>query len=64
MISMKILDDSKRLTNELRKNRDYYGNGDIFTQRNIDLCNQYLAQTDSYTMKDLKKVRDCLSDVE
>jgi hypothetical protein len=54
--STRILTESKQLTNELRRNRDYYGGGDIFTQRNIDLCNQYLAQMDAYTLKDIKRV--------
>lgn len=49
--------ESKTLTNELRRNRDYYGQGDIFIKRNIDLCNNYLTSMDAYTTKDLKKVR-------
>jgi len=44
------------LTNELRKNRDYYGAGDIFTQKNIDLCNSYLTMMETYTIKEMKKV--------
>lgn len=55
--SNKILADSKQLTNDLKRNRDYYGNGDIFIQRNIDLCNQYLHSIDQYTLKDIKRVR-------
>ena len=54
--STRILNESKQLTNDLRRNRDYYGAGDIFTQKNIDLCNQYLNQMEMYTMKDLKRV--------
>eukprot|EP00347_Sterkiella_histriomuscorum_P013672 403363815 len=55
-IYTRIQSESKQLTTELRRNRDYYGNGDIFIQKNIDLVNQYLVSMDAYTTKDLKKV--------
>jgi len=43
---------------ELRKNRDYYGKGqDVFMQKNVDLVNQYLVNMETYTMKDLKRLR-------
>ena len=58
--STRVLNESKQLTNDLRRNRDYYGAGDIFTQRNIDLCNQYLQMMESYTVKDLKRVSDTI----
>jgi hypothetical protein len=43
------------LTTDLRRNRDIYG--DIFAPRNIDLVTQYLVNMETYTMKDLKRVR-------
>lgn len=57
-ISTRIQSESKTLITELKRNRDYYGNGDIFVQKNIDLVNQYLVNMESYTIKDLKKVKN------
>lgn len=48
--------ESKSLTTELKRNKENYGNGDIFTQRNIDLVNQYIASMEAYTAKDIRKV--------
>lgn len=56
LYSTRIITDSKQLTSELKKNRDRFGNGDIFMQKNIDLINNYLVNTETYLMKDVKKV--------
>ena len=53
---MRIQQESKTLTNELRKNKEFYGGADIFTKRNIDLVNKYIASMEAYSSRNLNLV--------